>query len=177
MQCIFLQETYVIEDCLNYDSLTSDSGKWTIPSGVTSQYSSNGWRVSANGYKQIKLTEKLEMDCSVEFTLVDYGSSNMGSYPPVIVYQYTNGETPPNQMLLYSWNSSSLEAVGTMINHAVVKGGVYKIEYTNSTISVYENGTLLATANNNVGFPTRFEFHMGANNRYATYKDLKIKLL
>ena len=177
VECMSLQETYTIEDCLNYDSLTSNSGKWTVPSGVTSQYSDNGWKVSANGYKQIKLTDKLTSACSVEFTVVDYGSSSMSSYPPVIIYAYTNGETTPNQPIITIWNSSSFNAVDQRINHALVKGAVYKIEYTSSTLKVYENGTLLATANNNVGFPTRFEFHMGTNSRNATYKDLKVKPL
>ena len=170
-------ETYIVEDCILYDPLTSASGKWTIPSGVTSQYTEDGWRISVNSYKQIKLTEKLTSHCSVEFTLEDYYSSNMSSYAPVIVYQYTNGETTPNQELLMNTSSSSFRAVGTTINHAMVKGAVYRIEYTSSTISVYENGTLLATANNNIGFPTRFEFHIGANSRYAVYRDLKVKPL
>ena len=162
---------------MNYDSLTSNSGKWTVPSGVTSQYSDNGWKVSANAYKQIKLTDKLTSDCSVEFTVVDYGSSSMSSYPPVIIYAYTNGETTPNQLLLMNTSASAFTALTDTINHAVVKGGVYRIEYTSSTLKVYENGTLIATANNNVGLPTRFEFHMGANSRNATYKDLKVKPL
>ena len=173
---MFLQETYSIEDCINYDSLTSASGKWTIPSGVTSQYSSDGWQLSANAYKQIKLTEKLTSACSVEFTLVDY-STPSGRNSPVIVYAYTNGETTPNQHILSNPSSTSFNVCDTTINRALVKGGVYRIEYTSSTIKVYENGTLLATANNNVGLPTRFEFHMGANSRYAIYKDLKIKPL
>jgi hypothetical protein len=172
-----LQETYAIEDCLNYDSLTSNSGKWTVPSGVTSVYSDEGWKISANDYKQIKLTEKLTSACSVEFTISDYYATNLGSYPPVIVYQYTNGETTPNQVLLILWNASSFDALSTRIDHALIKGGVYKIEYTDSTMKVYENDTLLASASNNVGLPTRFEFHMGANSRYAIYKDLKIKPL
>jgi hypothetical protein len=177
VECMNLQETYTIEDCINYDSLTSNSGKWTIPSGVTSQYSDNGWKVSANAYKQIKLTDKLTSDCSVEFTVVDYYSSSMSSYPPVIIYAYTNGETTPNQLLLMNTGASAFTALTDTINHAVVKGGVYRIEYTSSTLKVYENGTLLATANSSVGLPTRFEFHMGANSRNATYKDLKIKPL
>jgi hypothetical protein len=177
VECMSLQETYAIEDCLNYDSLTSNSGKWTIPSGVTSQYSDNGWKVSANAYKQIKLTDKLTSACSVEFTVVDYYSSSMSSYPPVIIYAYTNGETTPNQLLLMNTGASAFTALTDTINHAVVKGGVYRIEYTSYTLKVYENGTLIATANSSVGLPTRFEFHMGANSRYATYKDLKVKPL
>lgn len=164
-----------IEDCAVYDPLTSASGKWTIPSGVTSQYTDDGWRISANSYKQIKLTEKLTSHCSVEFTLVDY-STPTSSYAPVIIYAYTNGETTPNQSILQNY-STYIDVLGTQLNQSLVKGAVYKIEYNSSTISVYENGTLLATANNSVGLPTRFEFHMGANSRYAIYKDLKVKQL
>ena len=159
-----------------YDGLTSDSGKWTVPSGVTSSYSSDGWRVSANAYKQIKLTEKLTSDCSVEFTLVDY-STPSNNNPSVIIYQYTNGETTPNQSIILNGYASTLTVLGNSLSRSLVKGAVYKIEYTDSTMKVYENDTLLASATNNVGFPTRFEFHMGANNRYAIYKDLKIKPL
>ena len=74
-------------------------------------------------------------------------------------------------------SSSSFKVLENTISHAMIKGGVYKIEYTDSTMKVYENDTLLASATNNVGLPTRFEFHMGANSRYAIYKDLKVKPL
>lgn len=171
-----LQETYVLEDCIIYDSLTSESGKWTVPSGVISVYSDEGWRISSSTYNQIKLTEKLTNPCSVEFTISDYYASNLGKYPPIVVYQYTNGETTPNQVLLLLWNGTSFDALGTRINHALIKGGVYKIEY-DSTMKLYENDTLLASASNDVGFPTRFEFHIGANERYAVYKNLKVKPL
>lgn len=161
---------------MNYDSLTSNSGKWTIPSGVTSQYSDNGWKISASSYSQIKLTEKLTSACSVEFTLVDY-STPSGNNAPVIVYAYTNGETTPNQAILSNPTSSTIGVLGTTLNRSLIKGAVYKIEYTSSTLKVYENNELLGSANNNVGLPTRFEFHMGTSNRNATYKDLKIKPL
>ena len=173
---MILQETYVLEDCILYDSLTSASGKWTIPSGVTSIYSSDGWRISANAYNQIKLTEKLTSDCSVEFTLVDY-STPSGNNASVIVYQYTNGETTPNQHIMTNGYASTLNVLEDTLSQSLVKGAVYKIEYTDSTMKVYENDTLLASASNTVGFPTRFEWHMGANSRYAIYKDLKVKPL
>ena len=171
-----VSEIFVLEDCILYDPLTSASGKWTIPSGVTSVYSDDGWKISTSSYKQIKLTEKLTSACSVEFTISDYYASNLGQYPPVIVYQYTNGETTPNQVLLILWNATSFDALGTRINHALIKGGIYKIEY-DSTMKIYENDPLLASASNDVGLPTRFEWHMGANGRYAIYKDLKVKPL
>ena len=173
---MFVSETYVVEDCIFYDSCTSNTkaSAWTIPSGVTSQYSDEGWRISANAYKQIKLTEKLTSACSVEFTVVDY-STPTTTLPPVIVYQYTNGETTPNQQLLLVEDTSSFKALGNTISHTMVKGGVYKIEY-GTTMKVYENDTLLASASNSVGLPTRFEWHMGTN-RHVVYKDLKVKPL
>ena len=179
VECMNLQETYAIEDCLNYDSLTSDSGKWTIPTGVTSQYSDNGWKVSANAYKQIKLTDKLTAPCTVEFTLVDY-NSDWNDSAAVIVFQYSNGETTPNQQVLsggYRTNNY-FSALGTNIGHAIVKGAKYKIEYGQSTMKVYENNTQLASTSNNVGLPTKFELHVGTGgNRWVKIKDVKVKPL
>ena len=177
MDSIISSEIYV-EDCIFYDPATSNAkaSAWTIPTGVTSQYSSNGWRISANAYKQIKLTEKLTSACSVEFTLVDY-STPSGYNPSVIVYAYTDGETTPNQAILKNPSSTYIEVLGTQLNQSFVKGAVYRIEYTSSTLEVYENDTLLGSATNTVGLPTRFEIHQGANSRYAIYKDIKIKPL
>lgn len=176
-ECTFVSETYIVQDCIIYDPLTSNSGKWTIPSGVSSTYSSDGWRISANDYKQIKLTDKLTSACSVEFIISDYNASYSGRGSSVLIYQYTNGETAPNQQIMIQSSDTTIDVLGTTINHTFVKGAVYRIEYTPSTMSVYENDVLLASANNNIGFPTRFEVHMGGNGRYAIYKDLKIKPL
>ena len=175
--CRFLTETYAttLQDCLVYDPLTSASGKWTIPSAVSSTYDSNGWKSNASAYSQVKLTDKLINDCSVEFTLTGYDTT---TNPCVIIYQYTNGETTPNQAILMgaSTNSANRKVFNTQLDHDLIVGGVYRIEYTSSTVKVYENGTLLGSASNSVGFPTRFEFHTGTN-RYAIYKDLKVKPL
>ncbi len=172
---MFSSETYTVEDCIVYDSLTSASGKWTIPSGVTSEYSSDGWKISASSYKQIKLTEKLTSDSSVEFTFVDSTTPSY-SYPTIVIYAYTNGETTPNKEVFLANNSSSMKILGTTINHAPIQGAKYKIDYTSSTLRVYENNVLLASDSNTVGLPTRFEWHMGTS-RYAIYKDLKVKPL
>lgn len=168
--------TITVEDCIFYDPCTSNAkaSAWTIPSGVTSQYSSDGWRVSANAYKQIKLTEKLTSACTVEFTLVDYGTTS-SSYPSVIIYQYTNGDTTPNQELLLANSNSSMNVLGSVVSHKLVKGGVYRIEYA-STMKIYEDDVLLGSASNSVGLPTRFEFHQGSGSgRYVVYKDVKVK--
>ena len=174
---MILLETYVIEDCINYDSLTSASGKWTIPSGVTSQYSSDGWKVSASSYKQVKLTDKLTSACSVEFTLKDF--TQYSDYQSIIIYQYTNGDTTPNQDILLGGvgNVNYCKVLGVKLNRDLVKNAKYRIEYATSTIKVYENDTLIGSGSNNVGFPTRFEFHIGANSRYVIYKDIKVKPL
>lgn len=174
-ECRLLTQTCSIEDCLIYDPCTSASDKWTIPSGVISTYDSNGWKSYGNAYKQVKLTDKLTTDCSVEFTLNGYDTT---SNPCIIIYQYTNGETTPNQAILMggSTSSNNRKVFNTQLDHDLIIGAVYRIEYTSSTIKVYENNTLLGQATNAVGFPTRFEFHTGTN-RYAIYKDLKVKLL
>ena len=173
-----LQETFVVEDCLKYYQLTDNTHEsaFTIPSGVVSSYSSDGWNISATNYSMVKLTDKLTNDCSVEFTLEDYNKLPSGD--SVLVYQYSNGETMPNQEIITSGNTDNFPLIlGQRMNHDLIRGAKYKIEYTSSTIKVYENNILLASASNTVGFPTRFEWHMGSGGRYAVYKDLKVKAL
>ena len=172
-----VQETFTVQDCIIYDPLTSNSGKWTIPSGVSSTYSSNGWNVSATSYSQVKLTDKITSDCSVEFTLVDYNITSAGG--SCIIYAYTNGETTPNKIIIDSRsNAHSTSAVfGTALDHRFANGTKFRIDYTSSTLKVYENDVLIGTDSNSVGLPTRFEFHIGSGGRTVTYKDLKVKAL
>ena len=173
----YIQKTFTIEDCIIYDPLTSNSGKWTIPSDVSSTYSSNGWNVSATSYSQVKLTDKITSDCSVEFTLVDYNITSAGG--SCVVYAYTNGETTPNQVILDSRSTAhSASAVfGRLLDHRFANGTKFRIDYTSDTLKVYENDVLIGTDSNSVGLPTRFEFHIGAGGRTVTYKDLKVKPL
>jgi hypothetical protein len=177
---MFVSETYAIEDCINYDSMTSNSGKWTIPSTCSTTYDSNGAKFgTATSYSQLKLTEKLTSDCSVEFTLVDY-NSDWNDGQAVIVYQYTGGDSTPNQEILLGGfrTNANFKALGTTISHALIKGAKYKIDYGQSTMKFYENNTQLASTSNNVGFPTRFELHLGSGgNRWIKVKDIKVKPL
>ena len=173
-----LQETFVVEDCLKYYPLTDNTHEsaFTIPSGVVSSYSSDGWNMSATNYSMVRLTDKLTSDCSVEFTISDYNTP-ITNYEPVIIYAYTNGETTPNQEILTNPTANSYIVFGTTINEALPKNKPIRIEYTTSTLKLYVDNVLKGSINNNIGFPTRFEWHIGANNRYAVYKDLKVKAL
>ena len=179
-RCIILQETYSLEDCINYDNLTSASGKWTIPSACSTAYDSNGAKFgTATSYSQVKLTDKLTAPCSVEFTLVDY-HSDWNDSASLIVFQYTGGDSTPNQNILSGgfYTKSSFDVLGTTVSHALIKGAKYKIEYGSSTMKAYENNTQLASNSNNVGLPTKFEFHVGSGgNRWVKVKDVKIKPL
>ena len=177
---MFLTKTYDIEDCINYDAMTSNSGKWTIPSACSTAYDSNGAKFgTATSYSQVKLTDKLTAPCSVEFTLVDY-HSDWNDSASVIIFQYTGGDSTPNQSLLSGgfYTKSSFDTLGTTVSHALIKGAKYKIEYGSSTMKAYENGTLMASASNTVGLPTKFELHVGTGgNRWVKIKDVKVKPL
>ena len=167
-----------IDDAYDYDSMTSASGKWTIPSACPVVYDDTGAKFgTASSYSRVQLINSLSANYSVEFTLVDWNRTTSGQ--AVIIYQYTNGTSTPNQALLEGGNNNGrLEAVGNVINHEILKNAVYRINYTTSTISVYENDVLLASGNNNIGFPTKFEFHIGTDgNRWIKLKDVKVRKL
>jgi hypothetical protein len=174
-----LEKTIAIEDCIIYDPLTSNSGKWTIPSSCQTSYDGNGGKFgTATSYSFIRLTDKLTADCSVEFTVVDYYTDAPNSNYPLIIYQYTNGETTPNQDILDGSQTKILAFGNTISGHTLLKNEVYRIDYTSSTIKIYENDVLIATGSNNIGFPTRFEFHIGGSSgRWLKLKNVKVKPL
>ena len=173
----YIQETFTIEDCIIYDPLTSNTGKWMIPSSCTTSYDNNGGKFgTATSYSQIKLTDKLTSPVSVEFTVVDYYTSAPTWDYPLIIYQYTNGDTTPNQAILTASQTKLLCFGNVVSGHTLLKNGVYRIEYGSSTIKIYENDVLIGTGSNNIGLPTRFEFHIGATSgRWLKLKDMKLK--
>ena len=177
---MFVSETYALEDCMDYQPMTSNAhqSRWNIPSEVTSAsifgYSSDGWKFgNASIYSRIKHNISLTSPFSAEFTVTAFGNST--SNPAPVVYFYTGGTTTPNAGFAFYSNQIDFNN-SQVINRGGVTGAVYKVEFSTSTVKLYENGTLIYTGSHSVSLPTQFEFHTGAS-RYCVVKDFKIKPL
>lgn len=153
----------------------SKQSRWTIPSTVsTNEYSTNGWKFgNASGYSRIKHNTSLTSLFSAEFTVTAFGNST--SNPAPVVYFYTGGTSTPNAGFAFYSNRIDYSS-STVINRSGVTGAVYKMEFSTSTVKLYENGTLIYTGSHSVSLPTVFEFHTGSS-RYCVVKDFKLKPL
>ena len=168
-ECNLLIQTYSIEDCINYDAMTSNSGKWTIPSTVSiSEYSSNGWKYgNASTFQFIDLTNTpYSSNYSVEITI----NSVYGGTPFVL---YFESSTAQRTYLIVYPNKYNLG--GTEVSRTFVSNQNYRLDYTSNGLSLYIDGTLIKTISHNIG-DAKIRLATGVN-RYAIIKDLKIKPL
>lgn len=76
---IILSETYGLEDCLDFDPLTSDNSKFTKTGSATITYNSNGLSMvgSANSTSLYKYNGTVPTDFILEYDVVSY---TLGSY-------------------------------------------------------------------------------------------------
>lgn len=177
---MFLQETFVIEDCKYYDAMTSNSGKWTIQSGLTPSYSTNGCNISGlSAWKSMGITQSFTAPVSMEFNLVATSGSTQGACP-IVEFKGTSHQSGNDMVLaygidkklyIYDKNSSSQLASSSF------GYGVYRVDFeSSSNVKVYyENTQIYSSTNWNISNPY-FTVGTGANRSF-TFKNVKIKPL
>jgi hypothetical protein len=171
VECMSLQERYDIEDCRDYDSLTSNNSKFT-GTGITPTYSSNGLSVNGNANSDsfYLYNGTLPSNFSIEFEFVSitYQATATGRYSSELYCCGIEVGDHQNDGIFYG-NGGSLTYTGTHFT----TGDKVKLEYDGSNVKVYRNSTLitiLTKANTNVGFKTH-------NTRNIVVKNMKIKPL
>ena len=176
-----LQETYEVEDCIDYQPLTSnaDESKWTIPSAVKSSsiygYSSDGWKFgNASSYSRIIHQTSLTFPFSMEFKLTELNSTSSGD--GVLIFIYSNGSTP-NFGIGHDRNGWWLGTTSNRSNDSFTSGDVIRVEYgTSNSVKLFKNNVQIVTGTHSVTGPTNVEFHTG-NSRYCRIKNFKVKAL
>lgn len=177
---MLLQETYAIEDCIDYQPLTSNAhqSRWNVPSAVSSSsifgYSDNGWKFgNASSYSRIIHQTSLTFPFSVEFTLTELNSTTSGD--GVMQWIYSNGSTP-NYGAGHNRANWWLGNENNHVSDTFTAGDVIRIEWGTSTAKLFKNNVQLLTGSHSVTAPTNVEFHTGSN-RYCRIKNFKIKAL
>ena len=175
-----LSETYSIEDCLFFDSMTSSSGNWSFDSGLTPSYSSNGMYLGGvSSWKNAKLSGKsFSFPCSLEFDVTALGLTNTNGsvsvefklnhtdYNTLFISKQYNGVKLNGSSVQSSWSSVSSYA------------GHYKLAFTSATTcTLYIEDTQITTATNISVSNLQILFGLGANNRSMTIKNVKVKPL
>lgn len=174
---MILQETFVIEDCIDCDSLTSASGKWTIPSSANATYSNNGMRIAGSSWSDCYFEEVLTKPYSVEFDLIDYGASGSNTFY-FAVYFYNESKTRLGQVLSVNNGKTEIGQYGNAlsITYTPPKGSHIKITIEDNLMKIFVDDELKAS--NTYNLPsTSIVGVTTSGSRNTTYKNWKIKPL
>ena len=169
---ILLTKTYSIQDCTEYDTLTSDKNKHTFKTGSGSlTYSSNGLNVAGNtntdSYTQNSVVLPSEYTLEVD---IDFVQSS--GWTSAIVCEDMFIAKNGNQGLQFIKISAN-QIVDSYATSDVT--GALKLERTGTQFKVYWKSTLVKTITD-ISSTNAYGF-MTYNNRQATFKNLKIKPL
>ena len=146
--------------------MTSNSGRWSIPSDVTfgyNEYSSDGWKLG-NASKYIRIPSDFYVTFPFKLSFI---LNDRYSYSPTIHI----GE----KYIEFDYNKIEIE--GTILSHSTINGAEYSFIVRSDSVEAYCNNNLVGSVN--VSFaPTDTNLKIGiGNNRFFQIKDLKVKAL
>lgn len=177
--CVFfrmvLQETYELEDCVVYDSLTTDNNLFTYVQGTANmEYSNNGLKYTGTATTDCihRLTQELpDGSYTVDVDVTDINSSG-----------YSTAIGTDDAMI--SGGPAGLYARKISVSGDFFSGKTFSLPFhlrievtgtTSKTIKYYKDSTLLGTGNSisrNKQFVLR-----SYSGRFIQLKNLKIKAL
>lgn len=172
VECRNLQETYVLEDTIYYNSLTSTPNGWTIPSSANVTYSSDGMKLQGSSWTDCYLEIPLTKPYTVEFDLIDY----IG----ITTYIYDSSKsTRYIQMFSTNGNTTVLDTYPNYKNKfsgSIPKGSHVKMEIDESNVKLYVENVLKLTKSYTLPQSTIFGISISANSS-TTWKNIKVKPL
>ena len=174
---MFLIQTYEVEDCKIYDTLTSNKNRFIgNPSNVN--YTSDGYGLTANtNWTPTYYNYEMGQDMSIEFdfnsTQEDRTSVSTGYYSLMTSLRNTVGGSDLFQVYwgknnVYDYTGSTAYAQTTDVTHI-------KYEITNNTVKFYANDSLVYSRS--VSGSTFYWCWWSGGNRRFRIKNLKIKPL
>lgn len=171
-ECNSVQDTYSIEDCINYDSCTVDATKWTIQSGRSASFSNNGMSISSSSWGGVIFKPQISVPSELTFEIVEVSGS--ASTYLHLMNNDSNSDSDHNSYLKSEFKTNnSLTIDGTAYNIGNRGAGKYKFSVGANSISVYREGSLLGTFSKTV---QNYWFTLGL--RYGIIiKDIKVKPL
>ena len=174
MECMSLQETYVIEDILFYDSLTSDMGIWTKSSGTSIvSYNSNGLTFTGNGQYQdqfLTLNHTFMGDYCVSVTVTSIINGETSGIVVDGVFFENCGYSQSQRGTL--GDSSTWERISPQIQN----NDVVSLHKIGNEVKIYLNNVLLSTKTINSEYVGVVMLKTYVSRTF-TIKNLKIKEL
>ena len=171
-----LSDSVTIEDCLDYQPMTSNAKEeyWDIPSAVknsTFGYSTNGWKYgNASSYSRIIANYTLSFPFSLELIVNDVNDNQLSPIGVIIGSSYIFMQISNNK------SKVELNVAGTKTSYNVASTMPKKLrmEITSSNIKLYLDDNLLGTANHSLSGTIQPALETGGN-RWIEIKEFKIK--
>ena len=168
----FVSEIYGIEDCIDYDPLSTNNSKFN-GTGINSVYSSTGLCVNGNAnsdsYYAYQSTLPSTFSIEFEFKSITFLTTATGKYSTEIYVHGIELGAHKDDGIFYG-NGGNL----TYTHNSFSTGDILKFDYDGSYVSVYRNDSLIVklskTSSSIVGFKTH-------NTRNICVKNMKIKPL
>ena len=175
-----VSETYSIEDCIFYDSLTTDKGLFSITAGTgTLTYSSNGLKMTgtANNDSIGLLSQQLpESSYTIECTVTDATVVTSGGYTTSLCVEDTMMLDNKNDGIYARKISASGEFFDSHVHYSAPNVMLWEVTGTTSkTIKFYKDSSYLGQGTS-ITRNREFKFR-SYNNRMIQVKDLKVKPL
>lgn len=183
-----LSDSVLIQDCFFQDPMTSESGKWSIPSGVSLSYSTVGATLTATSYKSLlSVGSWTAQPVTLEFT-VNQVTNNKEAQPIVMI---ANGSGLPlmgvnvkNSVWTIMRNNTSTSSTTNYITTTSIslqQGDIVRLKQTstNYIVEVERSGEVITISDTEwtygaSTFNVRFDT---GTNRSLTFRDVKLKPL
>lgn len=183
-----LSDSVLIQDCFFQDPMTSESGKWSVPSGVSLSYSDEGATLTATSYENlVSVGSWTAQPVTLEFT-VKQVTNNKEAQPLAMI---ANGSGLPlmgisvkNSVWTIMRNNTSTSSTTNylLVNSISLKqGDIIRLKQTstNYIVEVERSGEVIKISDTEWTYDAstfNIRFDTGTN-RSLTFRDVKLKPL
>lgn len=176
-----------LEDCLFYDTMTSESDRWVRTSDIIVNIDSEGTKLStnSNSEQQYRLPSKyFTPPYTIEFDWVDGGGNQKmalelwpdANYSGDTFWYGSHWDSGANKFLISTYPSStSSSKTEAYITRDINPNDHLKFIVEPNNVKLYQNGELILNKHQGKTFDTQYFCFYTNRNRIQKVKNLKIK--
>lgn len=176
-----------LEDCLVYDTMTSESDRWVRTSDIIVNIDSEGTKFSTNSNSQqlYMLTGKyFTPPYTIEFDWVEGGGDQKlglqpypsSNYSGAVCWFASHWDSGANKFIIGTYPSSTSSSTNeAYITRSIKPNDHLKYIVESNNVKLYQNGELILSKRQGKTFDTQYLCFYTKKNRIQKVKNLKIK--
>ena len=184
---VYYSNILTVEDCLVYDTMTSESDRWVRTSDIIVNIDSEGTKLSTNSNSEqlYRLPSKyFTPPYTIEFDWVDGGGNQKlglslfpdASYSGASCWFGSHWDSGVNKFIISTYTSStSSSKTEEYITRNINPNDHLKYIVEPNNVKLYQNGELILSKHQGKTFDTQYLCFYTNKNRVQKVKNLKIK--